>query len=100
MEGLKTLVLDYWYKLVIWISVAVLVLALTVPLQVPNRVVLLISLGSLLFGLGQWINHPLQERIGMGYKITGYPRKACISGVLTEIAGVCLVGVGVWKLLA
>ncbi|WP_019653994.1 hypothetical protein [Variovorax atrisoli] len=100
MEGLKTLVLDYWYKLVIWISVAVLVLALTVPLQVPNRVVLLISLGSLLFGIGQWINHPLQERIGVGFKISGHPRNACFSGVLTEIAGVCLVGVGIWKLLA
>jgi hypothetical protein len=98
LEGLKNFAVDYWYKLLALVSVAVLVLGLTVPLQVPNKPVVLIALGGFLFGLGQWINHPYQEQIGVGFKISGHPRKNHLGGVLTEIVGAALVVWGVWLL--
>jgi hypothetical protein len=98
LEGLKNFAVDYWYKLLALVSVVVLVLGLTVPLQVPNRPVVLIAIGGFLFGLGQWINHPYQERVGPGFKIHGHPRVNHPGGVLTEIVGMGLVGWGVWRL--
>lgn len=100
IESLKSMTIDYWYKLLAVVSIGLMVLALTVPLQVPNRQVLLLALGAFLFSLGQWINHPLQEKIGHGFKISGYPRKVHPGGLLFEVVGLCLVAWGVWKLVS
>lgn len=99
-EVLRSLVIDNWYKAVLAIGAVVFVIALTVPLQVPNRVVLSAALGAVLHGLGQWINHPYQERIGPGFKIFGHTRKPSIPGVALELIGIALMCWGGWRLLA
>jgi hypothetical protein len=98
---LESLKLDYWYKAVLVISTVLLVISLTVPLQgVSNSTIALICLGGIFIGLGEWVNHPLQEAIGHGYKITGYPRKFTFLGSIFVIFGLLLACCGVSKLLA
>lgn len=99
-ELMRALVIDRWYKALLVISVGLLILGLTVPLQVPNKVVLLCALGGLLHSLGQWINHPYQERIGNGFKITGTMRDSCWPGLALEVAGLVLCAWGVWLLVS
>ena len=96
---LSSLKIDYWYKAVLVISTALLVIALTVPMQgVPNSAIALLSLSGVFIGLGEWINHPLQERIGGGFKISGHPRNNSPLGVLLVAAGLALAGYGIYKL--
>ena len=99
-ELMKGLAIDYWYKALLVVSVGVMLLALTVPLQVPNVSVLLMSAGGFAHSLGQWINHPYQERIGAGFKISSRNRQATFSGVLLELAGLALACAGVWRLVS
>lgn len=98
-EAMKSFVIDHWYKATLVISTGFLVLALTAPLQVPNRAVAGIALGGLLFSLGQWINHPLQVRVVPGWKIEGHPRNATFGGVALEIVGTLIAAYGIWLLL-
>ncbi len=98
-ELLKGLAIDNWYKALLVVSGGVMILALTVPLQVPNASVLLISAGCFVHCLGQWINHPYQERIGVGFKITSRNRQVSLGGFLLEAAGVLLACAGVWRLV-
>ncbi|WP_141229392.1 hypothetical protein [Cellvibrio mixtus] len=97
LQGLK---IDYWYKAVLVISTALLIISLTVPLQgVSNSVVALICVGSILIGLGEWINHPYQEKIGSGFKISGHPRSNSFFGVALLMSGIFISGYGVYQLL-
>lgn len=98
-DVVRNLVLDHWYKVVIALASVVLVLSLTLPLQFPNKAVFAMALGALIFGFGQWINHPLQTQLGPGVKITSYNRKARLSGVLTELGGVVIFALGLYLLL-
>jgi hypothetical protein len=82
-------------------------LTFTVELKgVENSIVQLISLGALLLGIGEWINHPLQTKIMPpnayyapgGAKITSYNRKPCFLGSLFNILGFVIIFIGVCKL--
>lgn len=96
LHGLK---IDSWYKAVIVICTALLVVCLTIPLQgVSNATASIICIGGLLIGLGEWINHPYQEKIGQGYKVSGHPRNSSVLGVLFLITGVGVVGYGIYRL--
>lgn len=97
---LQSLVIDYWYKAVTAVSVAFLLVAMTVDLKgVENKTAILISLGCLFIGLGEWINHPLQTRIAPGMKITSYNRSASLRGNLFDVLGFLLVCIGAYPLL-
>lgn len=100
MQVLSSLAIDAWYKLVIWLGVAVLLLGLSVRLQVPNRAAIALGLGAVIFGIGQWINHPLQTRVDPHGIATSYNRQPRLGGVLTEVAGAAIAALGVWLLLA
>jgi hypothetical protein len=65
---------------------------------VPNGDAALLSLGGVFVGLGEWINHPLQERVGVGFKITGYPRRNSFLGVAFVLFGLSLAGYGVYRI--
>ena len=94
---LQSLKIDYWYKAVLVISTALLIISLTVPLQgVENSYASLICIGCLLLSLGEWINHPLQTKVGNGFKITGYPRKFNFIGTIFVLAGLYLGGYGAY----
>jgi len=67
---LSALKIDAWYKIIPVLGSVLLVLALTVELQdVSNTMVQISSLGLIAVGIGEWINHPLQTKLGLGYKI-------------------------------
>lgn len=96
---LSNLKIDYWYKALLVLAAFVLVISLCVEMKgVENSVVQMISLGAILVGFGEWINHPLQEKIGVGFKLTGHPRKNTISGNLFDLAGLAFIIVGVVKI--
>lgn len=97
---LQSLVIDYWYKAITVASVAFLLVAMTVDLKgVENKTAILISLGWLFIGLGEWINHPLQVRLAPGMKISSYNRKGSLRGNLFDILGFILVCIGAYPLL-
>lgn len=96
LQGLKV---DYWYKAVLVIATVLLLVSLTVPLQeVSNSIVAGICIGGILIGLGEWINHPYQEQIGAGFKISGHPRKNSILGIVFVIGGIAITAYGIYRL--
>lgn len=97
---LAKLKIDYWYKAVLVIATSVLIISLTVELKsVENNIVQLLSLGGIFCGLGEWINHPLQVKVGPNFKISGYPRKHRLGGYLFDLAGIVFIVIGLIKLL-
>lgn len=94
---LSNLVIDYWYKAVIVIGTVALLISMTVETHgISNRAAQLLSLGAIFVGCGEWINHPLQESVGYGFKLSGYPRKNKLGGNLLNLIGVGLVGYGIY----
>ena len=97
---LDKLALDHWYKVLMAGGFAVFLLAGAGLLHaLPVKPTLLISLGVFFFGLGEWRNHPLQQRVGIGFKITGHPRSASLGGVIFDVIGLALIATGVFYLL-
>lgn len=95
---LSKLKIDYWYKAVLVTSTCVLIVSLTVELKgVENSAVQLISLGCVFWGLGEWINHPYQEKIGIGFKISGHPRNGSGAGYAFDLFGWILILIGIVK---
>lgn len=103
LSGLK---IDYWYKALIAIGAFLFVLSLSIKLEaVSNGHMALLSSGLVLFGMGEWINHPLQTRIippSLDYpgwlKGHGYLRNASTGGLLLDIIGLGLVGYAIFKI--
>ena len=96
---LQTLIIDYWYKAVLVICSAILIVSLTIPLQgVSNSTASIICIGGISIGLGEWINHPLQTQVGYGFKLTGYPRSPSLLGRIFVLAGVGLCIYGICRL--
>jgi len=96
---LESLKLDYWYKALLAMCSVLLIVSLTVPLQgINNNVAQLLSLGGIFIGLGEWINHPLQERIGPGFKVSGHPWRFTLLGTGFDLVGLACIWYGVYKL--
>ena len=104
---LQNLKVDYWYKAVIVIGAAALILSLTVELKgIDNSVALLFSLSAICIGIGEWINHPLKTVIYPpsaqfpgGLKGEGYVRNNSLLGVGFIVIGVTLAGYQIWIIL-
>lgn len=60
----------------------------------------IIGLALLLFGVGQWIDHPLLASIGPGFKTTKYPWKPSVFGAAISLGGIVLFCFGIYRLLA
>lgn len=91
----KNLTLDYWYKMLIPLSLVLFVLSITVDLLViSNASLLLLSLGLFLVGIGEWINHPHQEAVNLrlDMKITLHRWKPKAWGIVLDLAGATLGG--------
>ena len=81
---LSSLKIDCWYKLLPAIGTVTLIIGLTVDVKgVSNVLVQLVSVGIIFIGIGEWINHPLQTKVGIGFKITSYNR---VRGVSTRLS--------------
>jgi hypothetical protein len=104
---LSKLKLDYWYHVLMVVGVVAFLAAGTGVLkEFPTVPTALISLGVFLFGLGEWMNHPLKTAIREGNAfhpiqvISGYPRSNKPLGMLFDLLGLGLAGWGVVKLIA
>jgi len=103
---LQNLKIDYWYKAILVIATATLLLALTVELKsVENSVVQLFSIAAILIGCGEWVNHPLKTVIyppsaqfPAGLQGEGYVRSNSFIGVVLVILGIGLAGYQIWQL--
>lgn len=103
---LNNLKIDYWYKALVVVSATILIVSLTVKLEgIENQIIQLLSLGTLLLCIGEWINHPLQTALMHpniyargGGKITSYKRKSCLLGSLFDILGFIILFIGVFRL--
>jgi hypothetical protein len=71
----------------------------------PTVPIVLLSIGTFFFGMGEWINHPLKTVLmeGNAYRpggvLTGHPRRAGLAGTLFDMLGIGLIGFGVWRLI-
>jgi len=98
---LANLKLEYWCKALLAIGACVLIVSLSVEMKgVDNSIVQLVSLGAILIGLGEWINHPLQVRVVAGLKISGHGRINTWSGNLFDVIGVLCASIGILKILS
>lgn len=89
---LSTLKIDYWYKILPVVATITLIIGLTIDVKdVPNILVQLISIGVILIGIGEWINHPLQTKVGRGFKITSHNRINKTAGNTWNIIGGAII---------
>jgi apolipoprotein N-acyltransferase len=99
MDLLKDLKIDHWWKLIA-VAGALLAIAAT-PVQFAAGG--LVGLGILFFGAGEWINHPVQQSIGMGYgsvwKGTSYPWNPRPLGIVLDALGILLFFIGLIKII-
>lgn len=90
---LSSLKIDYWYKLLPVIGTITMIIGLTLDVKgVTNIFVLLVSLGVILIGIGEWINHPLQTKVGPTYKIVSYNRLNTWAGNCWDLVGLSVIG--------
>lgn len=105
-QPLSKLALDYWYQVLIVAGLAVFLLTGAGLLkEFPTLPTAMISLGTFLFGVGEWINHPLQTslRAGSAYfpaaVVRGHPRNGRVIGYVFDIAGVAAITLGIYRLV-
>jgi hypothetical protein len=60
----------------------------------------LVGLGLLLFGVGQWIDHPVQTRRAGGAIVTGYPWRPTVFGIAISVLGGALFCYGLYRVVA
>ncbi len=96
---LSKLSLDYWYHVVMVVSVVVfLSVGSGVLSAFPTAPTAIISLGAFFIGLGEWTNHPLQTVLVHGGVMTSHPRSPEPIGNAFDILGFCLVAFGIYRL--
>lgn len=86
---------DRWYIALAIIAGFALIAAVAAPMEGDlKRAVVLTLVGGVLIGLGEWQQHQLQTRLVPGMKITSYPRRFHIGGLLVELVGLLLAARG------
>lgn len=98
---------EHWYHLFVALGATGTVVSLSVDVRgIANAHALLLSLGIMFIGVGEWINHPLLTRLMRpssyapgGGVITGHPRKASALGNLFDVLGFTLLLVAVGKIV-
>lgn len=102
-EFLKGLILDSWHKVFVYLGGIFTLLALLIEVKgISNSQLLLLSSGTMLFGLGTWIGQKTETGFkppnaytgpAMVIKITKW--KPDLLGVALNIAGVILIILGI-----
>jgi len=87
--------LDEWWKVIATAGGAIAVAAVAAKFTPA----ILLGIGLLLFGAGEWFNHPLQTKVGVDFKITGHPWRPRLFGLLMDGAGLALGGLGLYRLI-
>ena len=99
-QPLNNLKLDLWFKIFIAIGAFCFILSLTVDLKVAtNEVISIISLGIMLFGVGEWINHPVHAEFVNGGAIEYVKRHNRPLGIIIDLVAAALFITGAVKLI-
>lgn len=93
---LSNLKLDQYFKVILAVSAATLLLSLTVPLMISNSLVIMVSIGSLLIGLGEWCNSVPETTVTAQYRITVRNRQNTKLGNGINILGFIVIAVGIY----
>ena len=96
----------YWYHAFTLLGGAGTFISLLFDLKaIDNKHALLMSLGFLFIGIGEWINHPLKTvimppnaNLGGSYIGEGHPRHSNLMGSLFDILGFILIATAVYKI--
>ncbi len=101
---LSKLALDTWYKVMISLCTIVFLSAGAGLLpNLPSKPTLLISLGGILLGCGEWKNHPLRTQIqevwGQRFLGSGYKRAFSLTGTILCLIGIYLIYKGLRDLI-
>jgi hypothetical protein len=84
-----------------WILVGIagaLIATASAPVKfVPGFV---IGLALLFFGVGQWIDHPIQTSRSQGVITTRHPWRPSVLGVTLSLGGIALFAFGAFRLLS
>lgn len=90
--------IDAWYSVMLVLSAFILLLSLTMNLKVSDQaIVQLASLGGVFIGLGEIINHPMQQAILSRniitgpLKVSGKPWKPTVLGIIFDFIGLAFV---------
>jgi hypothetical protein len=106
-DFLKNFAIDTWYKAVVYLGGVVLAVSFFVDVRgLTNHQLQLLAGGAFLIGLGEWKNHKVASWIkppnaytGGAALMSGTIRKLDFIGSLFELAGVCMIGLGIWRIL-
>jgi hypothetical protein len=96
MESFSKWDLEHWWKLMAMAG-ALLAIA-SAPTRFGPGV--LMGLGLLLFGAGQWNNHPIQTKRSGGQIVESYPWHPYFFGLLLITIGIGLFCFGLYRLVA
>jgi hypothetical protein len=104
---LSALALDAWYKVTMYVSGVVLILALFLDVKgIQPANLQLLALGVLLLSLGEWKNHKVQSYIkppnvytGPTALIEATVRKPDLVGVLLVLSGAGFIVLGILRVL-
>lgn len=107
VEFFKSLVLDTWYKALVYLGGVVLVLSLFIDVKgITNSQLQLLSSGVFLIGLGEWKNHKFIQQIKPPNAYTGPAMlmsipvwKPDIIGILLDLGGITLLVLGIRSLI-
>lgn len=99
----EVLKLEEWFKILIFASGGILGFSLFFPTYgASNRSVILISLGTFLFSLGEWKQYKSFSAPGGGFgtlfRQTWKERRLDLLGLILNIVGLCLIFFGIWTL--
>lgn len=100
-DFLSNLKIEHWWHAFTVVGGIGSVAALAIPANpvASQRDIFLLFFSCFLFGVGSWMNHPVQNKIGMGFKITGYPRRASFLGCFFEILAALLFGLSLYRVV-
>lgn len=91
--------LEHWWKASVAAGVALAVAAAAIG----HNALLLIGVGFLCFGVGEWINRPIQQALHRGHGvqgvITSYPWRPKPFGLAMDTIGVVAFCIGFYRLI-
>ena len=107
VDFFKNLVLDTWYKALVYFGGVVLILSLFVEVKgISNTQLQLLSAGIFMFGLGEWKNHKFIPQIKPPNAYTGPALfmnvpdwEPDLLGIILDLSGFVLLVLGIRSLI-
>ena len=97
LSGLK---IDHWWQAFTVVGACGMVASLAFKDGViSQREAFLLFLSLFLFGVGQWINHPMRKTLIPGAILTGYDRHTSFLGTIFEWIGGGIFMLELWRIL-